>query len=152
MRKHTPADFGRFIREHKNGCWIWEGPKSIYGYGRFTINYKTYRAHRYSYELFRHKIPPRKCVLHRCDNRICVNPSHLFIGTYDDNNQDMKNKGRYAFGERHGRSKLSIKEVKEIRKLVKTGRYSYPEIASGYKVGRDNIGRIARFDTWRGLK
>lgn len=82
---------------HENGCWIWDAAKDINGYGVFSsfLNEKGSKSHRYSWELFNNKkIPAGLIVCHKCDNPICVNPSHLFIGTHKDNHDDMVKKGR----------------------------------------------------------
>lgn len=76
-------------------CWIWQGAKfRDQGYGRIIINYKDVRAHRVSWELVNGPIPSGLLICHHCDNRLCVNPKHLFLGTHKDNNQDCVNKGR----------------------------------------------------------
>lgn len=90
------------------GCWNWIACTNPKGYGQFT----QLRAHRVSYELYVGPIPEGLSVLHKCDNRRCVNPDHLFVGTQDDNMKDMKRKGR-KIGVLHkdrrgpGRTKLS---------------------------------------------
>lgn len=85
--------FMRHVEYADNGCWDWKGSKSR-GYGKLNINGKQKRAHRVSYEMFKHKIPPGLVVMHSCDNPGCVNPDHLSTGTQNDNIQDMIKKGR----------------------------------------------------------
>lgn len=83
-----------------HSCWEWTGPKSgsrkgrYYGY--FKINKKNIKAHRFSYELHKGKIPETILVCHSCDNPGCCNPDHLFLGTHADNMRDCANKGRTA--------------------------------------------------------
>ena len=77
-------------------CWEWIGAIDRHGYGKFSIKYKKYIAHRISWELHNGKIPKGICVLHRCDNRKCMNPEHLWLGTQQDNSDDMIRKGRSA--------------------------------------------------------
>jgi len=76
-------------------CWEWKSSLDGKKYGQFAINQKQYRSHRISWELTCGKIPNGLCVLHKCDNSKCVNPSHLFLGTQKDNIQDMARKGRH---------------------------------------------------------
>jgi len=96
-----------------NGCWPWLGAKNHYGYGKIRNHYKMVGAHRIAYELLIGEIPNGCHVLHHCDNRVCVNPSHLFLGNQSENNKDMFAKGRnrnqYSNNTmpiRNGRSKI----------------------------------------------
>ena len=78
-------------------CWEWLAYKNEGGYGYFRSNKKHTRAHRYAYEHYKNNdqpIPNNLCVCHHCDNPGCVNPNHLFLGTYKDNAQDKSRKGR----------------------------------------------------------
>lgn len=87
----------RFLNKIKKtkSCWIWMGAMTSTGYGNFFISGRNNdRAHKYSYRHYIGKIPSGICVLHKCDNRICVNPKHLFLGTHKDNMVDCSQKGR----------------------------------------------------------
>ena len=77
-----------------NGCWNWLGAKDPDGYGRACYMNKTPMAHRLSYQFSKGLIPEGMCVCHTCDNRACINPLHLWLGTHQDNMDDKKNKGR----------------------------------------------------------
>lgn len=83
---------------HKTeSCWMWTGSINVYGYGNFSRDgFKT--AHRWSYFYHYKKHPGKLCVCHACDNRSCVNPKHLWLGTIQDNLLDQKNKGRLRRG------------------------------------------------------
>ena len=89
----------KFFVNETNGCWEWQAALHDQGYGMLwdADLGKMERAHRVSWVLFRGPIPSDLCVLHRCDNRPCVNPEHLFVGTVLDNNLDMLKKGRAVF-------------------------------------------------------
>lgn len=90
-----------------DACWLWTAHKTRGGYGQLRVDGHQATAHRVSWELAHGPIPPGHgyhgtCVLHRCDNPPCCNPSHLFLGTNADNMADMKAKGRQARGDTHG--------------------------------------------------
>lgn len=94
--KITEAHKARFWSrvQKTDGCWDWTAALSHYGYGEFYLGETSYRAHRVSWILLCGEIPPGLCVCHHCDNRKCVRPDHLFLGTHNDNMQDMKQKDR----------------------------------------------------------
>lgn len=116
---------GPIVRPELTPCWIWTSALMKNGYGHCEIKMpsgrKAYYAHRVAYELTNGSIPDGKHVCHRCDNRPCVRPDHLFAGSAWDNIHDCMEKGRSAVGERNGRTKLSNRDVLSIR--VKHGQF-----------------------------
>lgn len=107
------------------GCWEWQGTLSN-GYGRMFIgsradgSRRAARAHRVSFAVFCEAVPEGLAVLHRCDNRACINPQHLFVGTWKDNADDRDAKGRgkplaHFSGERASNAKLTDAQVAMIR-------------------------------------
>lgn len=84
----------KFIKS-ENGCWNWiAATRGKTGYGAFKYKGKTVDSHRVSFLFYNGEIPDGLLVSHTCDNRLCVNPNHLFLGTHKDNYDDMVNKGR----------------------------------------------------------
>jgi hypothetical protein len=137
-------------------CWEWTASKSGDGYGAFKIKGKQYSAHRVSYELNHGPIPKGKCVLHSCDNPLCVNPQHLWLGTHLDNSKDKIFKGRNVItygekvshpGEKNPAAKLTEEIVKQIRNDYKHIK-SYLLLGIKYNIGSSQIGRIIRNECW----
>jgi hypothetical protein len=86
------------VKKVEGECWEWQaGTRGKTGYGSFKLEGKVVDAHRLSYILSKGEIPERMLVCHTCDNRLCVNPDHLFLGSHKDNHQDAVNKGRIVF-------------------------------------------------------
>lgn len=131
-------------------CWVWAGSAlNPFGYGQYRFPKGTRKprtAHRASWTLHNGPIPPRLCVLHRCDNPRCVNPEHLFLGTQAENMRDMVLKGRSLKGERANGSKLTDNDVREIRsnKIL-----TLAELASKYGISLRNVYYIVTQQTWR---
>lgn len=133
-------------------CWEWTGKKNKQGYGRIRTessgNHQSL-APRVSWEIHFGKIPDNLFVLHRCDNPSCVNPSHLFLGTIADNNNDRDTKGRTrcALGESNKKSKLTEDAVVQIRALALEG-YKPRELSLVFGVGTLAIERVLSGRTW----
>ncbi len=153
--------FEEKFKKQKNGCWIWKSSKSNSGYGKFNIRGKHVIAHRYSYELYKEKIPPGMLICHKCDNKLCVNPDHLWIGTQKENINDAKKKGRLpnlkgirkplcCVGENHYLSKLKNKDIFEIKRLYKSGVSGY-RLHKMYNVTKKCISDILKNKTWKHL-
>lgn len=136
-------------------CLEWTGTLKNNGYGQFkTLSKKWMHAHRLSYEVFIGNIPDNLCVLHKCDNRKCVNPEHLWLGTKKDNTQDMINKNRKVIvplqGESNGMSKLTKENVKSIRQTY-SNIINCTQLSKVYGVSISAIDRIVRNKTWRNI-
>lgn len=131
-----------------DGCWYWTGAVRG-GYGVFArpSDYKLIAAHRFSYELYNEINPNDLYVCHHCDNKLCVNPNHLFLGTHQDNTDDMymKGKGPNRKGESNPCAKLTMDQVTEIRKSSLT----FTELGKLYGVSRTNIHLIKHQMIWR---
>lgn len=127
------------------GCWIWTASLGNKGYGHFWDGKKPTPAHRASYQIHFGEIVDGLFVLHRCDNRLCVNPDHLFLGTVQDNTADMVEKDRQAKGSRVGASKLTEGQIDAIR----SDRRSQRKIGAEYGVSHTTIGQIKNNQLWR---
>jgi len=142
-------------------CWEWQASCRAKGYGQFYLRGKPEKAHRVAWELTHGPIPNNLCVLHQCDNPSCVNPDHLFLGTVLDNNRDMLEKDRHAKGakiakpgEKNGNSKLTRRQVLEIRRRWREGereRGAQRRMAAEYGVTPTLIYMIIREKAWRHL-
>lgn len=142
--------FWKYVdKKSDNECWNWLGVCNNKGYGKIKINQKDISAHRFSWELHFGKIPKDLYICHHCDNPPCVNPNHLFLGTSKDNIDDMKNKNRQAKGENNGNSKLTSKQVEEIKRLYYEGKITQIEIAKIFNVAHTTILNINRNKTWK---
>ncbi len=133
-------------KKSNNECWNWISSYDTKGYGQMGIDNKFVLAHRFSWTLHFGEIHNDLCVLHKCDNPKCVNPSHLFLGTRKDNMDDKVNKNRQAKGENIGIHKLTISQIKEIRSLK--GKLSQRKIAQVFNVSHTAIGCVHRNETW----
>lgn len=107
----------------KLDCWLWFGSKQKNGYGNMCIgNKQTHSAHRVSYIIHKGKIPDGFSVMHKCDNKLCVNPNHLSIGTHKDNSHDMLKKGRKWLNSKNKLNsfeKLALDNMKKRIELAK---------------------------------
>jgi hypothetical protein len=178
--QYTPEQTARFwSRVDRSGdCWLWTGARHPFGYGMVVLGRRWY-AHRLAWTLSNGPIPAGMCVLHRCDNPPCVNPTHLFLGTFRDNTADMHAKGRGIVGDQHPartrgdylprgdkhparlrgdylprgeahvNAKLTADGVREIRRLLTEGGLSQKRIAERFGVTQSVIGRIAAGKSWR---
>lgn len=132
------------------GCWYWVGAVNSGGYGAFGYCGKVMPAHRVSYILFKDHIPDGLNVCHECDNILCVNPFHLFLGTQTDNMRDCVSKGRIKSrtGENNNTTKLTDAQVIEIRSLALSG-VKEREIIKHFPVKRATINKIIHRKLWK---
>jgi hypothetical protein len=186
--KLTPDDEARFwakvdkggpIMQHMDSaCWTYVGAKYNHGYGMFSMDKTTYLTHRVAWTITNGIIPHDGsyhgiCVCHRCDNRLCVNPAHLFLGTNAENMMDREKKGRngshtkperVARGERHGSktkpecaqrgeinhfSKLKEFQVAQIRAIYADGKISQRKLGVIFDVDPLTISRVVRRTIWK---
>ena len=134
-----------------SSCWLWTaGLREKDGYGCMDVYGKLMNTHRLSWEIHHGEIPDSLHVLHKCDIKRCVNPSHLFLGTQDDNNKDRANKDRSwkPKGEEHPMAKLNDIKVREIRRLYKAGSLSQYKLADIFNVSQQAINLVVNNKRW----
>lgn len=188
-RKYTPEErlhaFWSKVNKESghwwNGiqCWFWIAGGTKSGYGTFSYEGRQIGAHCVAYILAHGPIPDSLFVLHRCDNRRCVNPDHLFIGTAADNSRDMVTKGRNRRGTDHHmskhpelapsgdahythrspelirkgealtHSKLTEERVREIRRRYAAGGVTQYQLADEYGIAVASVNRVVRRVSWR---
>ena len=129
-----------------DSCWVWTGGLSS-GYGSMNTGGGYAGAHRVSWELHFGPVADGLFVLHKCDNRGCVRPDHLFLGTHEDNMSDMRSKGRSRSGESHGNSRLSEENVRSIRRLHKNGT-KRSTIAKRFSINPGHVTKIVSRKAW----
>lgn len=145
LKDLTPSVITRFwAKVDKSGsCWIWTGCKTGFGTGQIRIIGKSFYAPRVSYLLAYGDIPPDKpCMCHRCDNPSCVKPAHLFAGTQADNLKDAWSKGRMLKGERHHWSRISDRQIGEMKAAYRFGIFSQKQLANILGVGQPYVSRL----------
>lgn len=154
--QYTPKDIQRFwskvaITADDDSCWNWIPPKKKDGYANIGIQGKSLYAHRVSWELSYGKIPDGLFVLHKCDNRGCVNPKHLFLGTTQDNMDDMVKKGRSPknIGELNGFHKLTASQVSEIRSRYAAGGISMKNLGKEIGISAMQVHNIVSRKHWK---
>lgn len=129
-----------------NDCWLWKANKRN-GYGLFSLSGTTINASRMAWMIANGPIPKGLCVCHTCDNRACVNPRHLWLGTIAENNADKAAKGRSSWGEKNPNSKLMEEDILDIRQRLTVGE-SQASIARYFKVSNTMISNIRTKKSW----
>lgn len=139
-----------------DGCWEWTACLSTNGYGKIGRAGVTLSAHRVSWEIHNGPIPTGMFVCHHCDNRACVRPDHLFLGTALDNARDMWAKGRAVLkrpilrGSDNPQAILTATAVADIRAALAAGAMA-TELGRQYRVSDTTIGDIKTGRTWRSV-
>lgn len=153
MRKTALERFTEKIEiDSLTNCHNWIGPLNKYGYGRlYYVNKKEILAHRFAYQTFIGSTDNFH-VLHKCDNRRCVNVNHLFLGTNKDNVQDKVLKNRQTKGEQIFQSKLNLNQVKEIKIALQNPYWGINnDLAKKYNVSPASITFIKKNKNWSHL-
>ena len=143
---HLPERFWPKVQRGPD-CWLWTASRHSAGYGQISINNRPVTAHRVAWELTVGPVPAGMDVCHTCDNRLCVNPAHLFLGTRAENMADMARKYRGTTGERNRHAKLTDQQVIAIRAARAQGE-SRHEVAARFGVSPYTVKDIERRKTW----
>ncbi|WP_353634494.1 HNH endonuclease [Halobacterium sp. NMX12-1] len=126
----------------KDGCWEWQRATfPANGYGAFNIGGKAKYAHRIAYRMEIGSIPPSKQINHICDNPLCVNPSHLYCGTHQDNMRDAVKRGQHA-------DSRPLETVREIRHRYNTEEITQRELADEYSISQSAVSKIVRGESY----
>jgi hypothetical protein len=152
----TDATWARFLGnvDKTDACWNWTAGTFSTGYGQYRVGARKVRTHRAAYERLVGPIPVGMRVCHRCDNKRCCNPDHLFLGTDLDNARDRDAKGRgraippaAMTGAANPAAKLGPAEVFEIRRAAR--HETQRSLAKRFGVSQSQIGNIVRGTSWR---
>lgn len=130
------------IANDGNDCWEWQGWRDKAGYGRYKVNGVVRQAHRVAYQLGYGVLPKGLYVIHWCNNRSCVNPMHLYLGTQADNVRDAVLSGRAA------NAKLSIDKARAIRDRYAAGGIRQKDLAAHYGVSVGVIWSVINRRAW----
>jgi len=167
MKKNTPESFwARVQRKRPDDCWEWQGAKTSSGYGNLSWGGQHVQAHRVAYLLSYGGIAPetkfrqvgvakryKRFVLHRCDNRACCNPAHLFLGSMRANLLDAYSKGRKTQPRSaHANAKLAPMQVRDIRAAYNAGGIRQIELAGRYGVSQRAISLVVRGETYKDIQ
>lgn len=146
IKFRRPSEVRFWSHVDKSGdCWEWTISLTNKGYGQFQTGHGIVNAHRMAWHFTHGEIPIGQCVLHRCDNRKCARPDHLFLGTIADNNADMRAKGRQRGNcSRRGETEIATEAISAIRELA--GKVSQREIARLTGISQSHVGRILRYE------
>lgn len=139
--------FDSKIEKAENGCWLWTDALFRDGYGAVSVNRKMLRAHRVALARSGVDVPKGAFVCHTCDTPRCVNPSHLYVGSSQQNVDDAVARDRHMRGTRSPHAKLTDEDVIAIRQASGT----HNEIAAQYGVARPTISMIRKRKTWKHL-
>ena len=151
---HEPIEIRFWLcvdKKAEHECWLWKRPASSNGYGRIRAGHrsKEVTAHRLSWVLHNNdEIPAGMVVMHKCDNKLCVNPYHLQLGTYKDNTQDMISKGRAKYKPLYGSTNGNALLDEEKVRLIKGSQESHAALARLLGVSASCIADIRKGRRW----
>lgn len=150
MSPNIPVEerFWAKVEKREGGCWEWKAATTEGGYGYFRFNGRPQNANRVAWILTKGPIPDGIFVCHRCDNRKCVNPDHLFLGTNQNNLDDMKEKGRSSRGEKNTMHRYTEATIYRVKQMKVQG-YTREKTAKETGVSQSTISMIWNEKTWK---
>jgi hypothetical protein len=140
--------WGKVSKGSNNECWIWNSAINGSGYGSIKVNHKVFGAHCFSYLLNKGEIPNNLVIRHICNNKLCVNPNHLSIGTAFENVHDTISQGRNCRGADSKTSKLKESDIIQIRDIYSKTKVSQAKLAKVFGVSKGVICRIITGQDW----
>ena len=164
--KNTPEKFWLKVQiKAPDECWEWQGAITSSGYGNLTWHGRHVQAHRVAYFLYNGGIALttnfrqdgvakryRRFVLHKCDNRRCCNPAHLFLGSMRANQLDAYRKGRKVQPRsQHANAKLSATQITEVRHRYDAGGVTQQQLAAEFGVSQRAISLVVRHETYKDI-
>jgi hypothetical protein len=145
MWVNQPKFWGFVKKLGDDPCWLWSGGRvwshGGKGYGALWHKGKCYLAHRLSWFIHNGDIPKGMFILHKCDNKLCVNPHHLYAGTHRDNMRDKVDRGQSGI-------KITKDHVSEIRKLYETGTLRLIDLAKEFGISTSQVWNVVRRKQW----
>jgi hypothetical protein len=160
INRNSPVLSRFWSRVNKRGkqtplgrCWEWVASIGTHGYGQLSVNGKPVTTHTFSWKIHNGEIEGSKFVLHRCNNKSCVNPRHLYLGTHGDNVRDRTADGGDPQGERNGMSRLTKTQILEAkRKYIPYHRTrGIRALARELGVNHSYLGEVIRGRRWKHL-
>lgn len=153
MRKKTIAKYLTSFKVAPSGCWEWTGNVSARGYGHICYwrgnSYHSTGAHRFFYSYHKRRIKEGMNICHTCDNRLCVNPEHLWEGTQSANVKDMVRKQRGLVGCKNALNRYTEEQIKYVRDKYTAGEATYEQLAKELGCNKGHIGKIIRREMWQ---
>jgi hypothetical protein len=136
--------------EKVGNCYFWTASQQTGRYGQFNYRGKIMLAHHFSFEMATgDKLAPGEKLLHSCDHPLCVNPKHVRKGTSADNSKDMVEKGRSAYGDKHGLAKLTWLEVDDMRSKYESNKYRISDLARLFHISQSQVSLIVHNKVWK---
>ena len=152
MDERLVERFHAKYRKDESGCWIWMASCAGMGYGQIKLpgERRQIYAHRLSYLIHKGPLPEGKQICHTCDNPKCVNPDHLFVGTSQDNHDDMKEKKRHTYRQQSKTAKITEEQARQVLGMVGLG-IKQTVIAKAFGLSQVQVSRIKLGQRWKHL-